>query len=173
MKEHPVYVGYFVTEDGRVFSSYTNQFLSQQTDKDGYKRITLKKYNRKTGVHRLVTETYIPNPENKPHINHIDRNPSNNNLSNIEWVTPKENIMHQIVNQNIWTIEYIPTGKVWEVDNLFDFCKENNLSYCLRETLNKDRGRTQHKGYRIIKKEGISAPLSLSAEIAPSADINI
>lgn len=170
MKEHPVYRGYFVTEDGRVFSSYTNQFLSQQTDKDGYKRVTLKKHNKKIGVHKLVAETYILNPENKPQINHIDRDPSNNNLSNLEWVTSKENIMHQIVNQNIWTIEYIPTGKVWKVNNLFDFCREHNLSYCLRETLNKDRGRTQHKGFRIIKKEGISAPLSLPAEIAPSAD---
>jgi hypothetical protein len=167
MKEHPTYRGYFVTEDGRVYSSHSKRELSQQTDRDGYKRTTLKRYNKKAGVHRLVAETYISNPDNKSQINHIDRDPSNNHISNLEWVTPKENIEHKIVNQNLWTIEYIPTGQVWQVNNLFDFCKEHGLSYCLRETLNQDRGRTQHKGFRIIKKESISAlPLSFASKVA-------
>lgn len=45
-------------------------------------------------VHRLVALTFIPNPDNKPQINHIDSNPSNNKIDNLEWCTRSENMLH-------------------------------------------------------------------------------
>lgn len=47
-------------------------------------------------VHRLVASTFIPNPLNKLEVNHIDNNPGNNNISNLEWVTRSENIQHAV-----------------------------------------------------------------------------
>ena len=64
----------------------------------GYKILTLSKDNIKTNyrVHRIVAEHFINNPDNKPYVNHIDGNKSNNQYSNLEWVTAKENTEHSL-----------------------------------------------------------------------------
>lgn len=78
----------------------TNQIRVMKPAKDanGYLRTMIKINGRlKTvKIHRLVAEVFIPNPENKPQVNHIDFNRSNNAVSNLEWCTFKENIQHSI-----------------------------------------------------------------------------
>ena len=58
----------------------------------GYRRLYLngKSYRE----HRLIAEKFIPNPDNKPEVNHIDGNKSNNSIENLEWVTSSENQLH-------------------------------------------------------------------------------
>lgn len=51
---------------------------------------------KETNLARTVAKAFIPNPENKPCVNHIDNNPQNNHVSNLEWVTYKENTQHMI-----------------------------------------------------------------------------
>lgn len=68
-----------------------------------YKRVTLSKdgVTQRFQVHRLVAAAFIPNPHDKPQVNHIDFNGSNNNLSNLEWVTRSENERHSLDNNPI------------------------------------------------------------------------
>ena len=70
------------------------KILKQSNTTTGYKKVELSKegVRKSYKVHRLVGIEFIPNPENKPNINHIDFNPINNEVENLEWCTQKENM---------------------------------------------------------------------------------
>ena len=96
-KDIPGYEGrYKISNYGKVWSNFKKDFMSISVDKDGYSRVALFKdgKQKQLQVHRLVALTFIPNPENKPEVNHKDRNKSNNNVENLEWVTQSENVAH-------------------------------------------------------------------------------
>lgn len=85
----------FVFQSGR-YNHYKGRVLKQENVKGGYKRVTLCKNNstKRFQVHRLVAITFIENSKNKPCVNHIDGDKSNNQISNLEWVTYSENENH-------------------------------------------------------------------------------
>lgn len=87
--------GYFVSDEGKVFSNKRNRWteLKLQKNVDGYNVANLYKdgkyYHRR--VARMVAEAFIPNPDNLPVVNHIDHTRVNDCVENLEWCTVKEN----------------------------------------------------------------------------------
>ena len=88
---------YKISTTGQVYRDGKSKPLKHDNSHPrGYKRVSLSlngKVTRKL-VHRIVGEAFIPNPNNLPHINHIDNDPTNNEVSNLEWCTNSENMAH-------------------------------------------------------------------------------
>jgi NUMOD4 motif/HNH endonuclease len=87
---------YSINEAGAVLNNKSGKFLKPSLNENGYLYASLWCENRAypRTVHRLVALTYIPNPENKPFVNHLDANRSNPHRDNLEWCTQSENIKH-------------------------------------------------------------------------------
>ena len=84
---------YSVSDKGEVRNDETGLVLRQREDKDGYLTVNLHQNKRRrfAGVHRIMAETFIPNPNNLPQVNHRDENVKNNTLENLEWCDAKYN----------------------------------------------------------------------------------
>lgn len=74
------------------------RFVSVCRASRGYRGVSLRKdgIQHYRPLHRLIAQAFIPNPDNKPFVNHLDSNPANNSITNLEWVTAKENTHHCI-----------------------------------------------------------------------------
>ena len=92
---------YSITCDGKIWSHARNHWLSTVLIGHGYNSCRLHSNTNKPKtvlVHRLVALMFIPNPENKPTVNHIDGNKLNNCVLNLEWATYLENNRHAVIN---------------------------------------------------------------------------
>ena len=92
---------FMVSDHGNVWSKRTKKFLIPVKSKTGYLTIPTKIGGRRGEnycfrVHRMVAEAFIPNPDEKPFINHIDGDKTNNYVSNLEWCTKQENAQHAL-----------------------------------------------------------------------------
>ena len=96
MKPIPHFNHHYITEDGKIINKKTGVTKKLQTLQSGYLACTITEFNKGTTVllHRALALTYIPNPDNKRTVNHIDGNKQNNCLTNLEWATDAENIQH-------------------------------------------------------------------------------
>ena len=92
---------YLIGSNGNVFSVRAGRTIRPNTDKDGYLYVVLSvNQKRKTmKVHRLVAMAFIPNAENKPAVDHINGNKTDNKVANLRWATNKENTNNPVTKK--------------------------------------------------------------------------
>ena len=161
-KHIPSHPDYAVDKDGNVYSSKADRLLTQHTEQ-GYKRVAIRSGREyKLKVHRIVAETYIPNPNKLPQVNHIDGDKTNNTVSNLEWVSAKDNMRHAYQTGLVSTKKanesscealrrkvigtHVDTGEVIKADSLVELCSKYNLTVCNVSACCLGKRRT-HKGY--------------------------
>lgn len=83
---------YFINRRGDVYSVHSGRLLTLHVNKNGY--IDAPIHDGVRSLHRLLMLTFVPNPYGYPHVNHIDGNRQNNDLSNLEWCSPAYNAVH-------------------------------------------------------------------------------
>jgi hypothetical protein len=86
---------YYATEDGNIYSMHRHAIMSPASV-GGYLQIKMIENGRYKNfyVHRLIAQTFIPNPDNKPTVNHKNCNKSDNRVENLEWASYSENCRH-------------------------------------------------------------------------------
>jgi hypothetical protein len=105
---------YYISDMGEIKNMITGRILKQQMNDRGYQvvRVTIDRKKYTFRPHREVAKAFIPNPDNKPQVNHINGNKSDNRVANLEWCTNKENADHAIKN-GLW-------------NNVFKASRDNN-----------------------------------------------
>ena len=109
---------YEVSSKGQVKSKYKNIIMKLQKNYAGYLKISLKNNEGKylsCSAHRLVAKEFIANPENKPTVDHIDKNKQNNCVTNLRWATYKEQTIH--VHENMIFFKPINYRPVYRINN--------------------------------------------------------
>ena len=144
-KDMPISAGRYKVSNFGNIKRKDGYIMSQYISHRGYKMTGLTVNGKQKGflVHRLVAEAFIPNPYNKPFINHKDGDKLNNNANNLEWCTNSENQLHSCYvlknpNHKCKRVECVETGEVFEssmdVQRKTGFCSSN----ICRAAKNKD-----------------------------------
>lgn len=113
---------YKVSNFGNVLSIRRNKLLTPYIDHNGYIKVVLSLNGQShKAVHRLMAEAFIPNPDNKPYIDHINTIRGDNRLENLRWVTSKEN------NNNPISIENSKLGQSHKFTPILQFSLSGEL----------------------------------------------
>ena len=145
LKEYP---NHQASTNGQIRNKKTGHILKPSVDKDGYLKVSIGSKDN-VSVHRLICKMFngIPN-DKKSQVNHIDCNRQNNNISNLEWCTPKENIKWGVDHGNINPMMGLKKAidvnkrsvKITETNQIFETVKDcagflgvpsTNVSRCL------------------------------------------
>lgn len=96
MQQIKGFENYSITKDGEIYNHKLERFIKQTKQSKGYLSVSLHKgkYDCKKLCHRLIAETFIPNPKELPQVNHINGIKTDNRIENLEWCTAKQNTRH-------------------------------------------------------------------------------
>lgn len=157
------YPNYEVSNLGNVRNRLTGKVLRPFKNGKGYLRVDLCKNGKEKTflVHRLVATAFIPNPDNKPQVNHIDGCKSNNYISNLEWCNSSENVSHSyrtglshtiVTDKNHFkTNNPNPKQKVRCIETQQEFesiCDTARYFGCDHGSIRQ----SIYKGYKVLKK---------------------
>lgn len=151
------YVNYKVSSSGKVMNS-NGVILKTHYNRSGYEHVGLYKNSKKRHeyIHRLVALAFIPKPDNKPEVNHIDEDKSNNIYTNLEWCDRKYNMNYvnvmitRAINMRRAVLVIYPNGTREIIQNVSKFARDNNLNN--NRIYDTVRGKQKtHGGYRFVK----------------------
>lgn len=160
-REHPTRTNVYVSDTGIIARKYRGRLTVQKQHiiNSGYLTVSLSDkvlndfYGRMSLVHRLVAETYIDNPYEKPEVNHKNGNKFDNNVLNLEWCTKSENMRHAYGNDLCHTelVRVVETGLVYK--------SSIECARAIGGTVSgihdcKSGRQTQHRGYHFEFPEG-------------------
>lgn len=148
----PGYSNYLINRQGDVYSKLLNKLLKRRKDQAGYISVALCSDSGIRGgrLHRLLGFTFIPNPENKPFINHINGIKDDNRIENLEWVTRLENVHHAM------SIGLIKKNKTKDLYTRLKIIQEENNFILVEDMLSylKEEAGTWTNIYRKVKMSG-------------------
>ena len=146
---------YQVSSLGRVKSLKNGEYKIMKTAKDacGYPHLTL--LNKSHRVHRLVAEAFIPNPDNKPCVDHINTIRDDNRVENLRWCSHRENCNNQTSKTNYQKAHHTPVIQLslkGEPLKYFDSMTIEGFNSCNISLVCGGKS-AYHKGYRWLKFE--------------------
>lgn len=147
---------YEVSDTGQIRKAGSKKIIGQWINDAKYMIVRLSRPRKMFRVHRLVAAAFIDNPKNKPYINHIDCNRSNNNVQNLEWCSQLENLQHASklgrMKRDYWKGRRSPNAKVSEdmVQLIRNEYAAGGVSW---ETIGKKYNVSKRTVGRIIKEE--------------------
>jgi len=121
---------YEINKFGQVRRKYKNgniSYLKPSLQKNGYYGITIEKRKRKN-IHRLLAECFIPNPENLPVVDHINRNRQDNRLENLRWCTISDNSSNRTMKGCICKTKDKINNKVYEYYRVYYYIDKKKKS---------------------------------------------